>query len=110
MSTMTPITAAADYTLMSDGDLAHEITCRIPAGRWTNYGTVAEVIEALTGRQLSGWAVAMRLLPMPYQPTPWHRLRDRDGYFKVPGTERRDHAVRLAEINAALVAEGCRVD
>ena len=62
MSTTASITTPApDHSRMSDGDLAHEITCRIPYGRWTNDGTVAEVIEALTGRHLSGWAVAMRM-------------------------------------------------
>ena len=80
------------YQLTSDADIAHHLTCAIPVGRWTNYGTIAEAIDVVApGRKLNGWRVAM-LLP-PTVPAPWHRLRNQDAVFNVPVSERRDYRV-----------------
>ena len=53
--------------IRSDADPAHEFACRIPSGRWTNYGEIAECVIAVTPehrRTLSGFTVANLLLPL----------------------------------------------
>jgi alkylated DNA nucleotide flippase Atl1 len=103
-----------NYDRMSDLEIARYLVCSIPAGRWTNYGEIADAIEAFSpGRELNaasnaGWRVAMMLLHTG--PAPWHRLRNKEGMFVVPNSERRDHEVVQREVDDALRAEGCRVD
>jgi alkylated DNA nucleotide flippase Atl1 len=104
-----PTSEPRQYHLMSDADIAHHLTCAVPVGRWTNYGTIAEAIGVVApGRNLNGWRVAMLLLPMG--PAPWHRLRNQGGVFNVPSSERRDHHVVRQELDDRLRGEGCRVD
>ena len=104
-----------NYDRMSDLEIARYLVCSIPAGRWTNYGEIADAIDALSpGRELNaasnpGWRVAMTLLPLPSDAAPWHRLRNKDGVYVPPGSP-PNAKERQREMDDRLRAEGCRVD
>ena len=71
----------------SDLDVALDFLRRIPEGRWTNYGEIAECVNTIQGTDHSGYRVAMLMLHCDAS-EPWHRLRNAEGVFNVPAQSR----------------------
>lgn len=56
----------------------YEIVARIPRGRVTTYGTVAEAIGSIRGARMVGWAL---MAPPPELRLPCHRVVNRIGFL-----------------------------
>jgi methylated-DNA-protein-cysteine methyltransferase related protein len=80
------------------------VISRIPRGKVTTYGLVAEAAGHPRAARMTVWALRR------FDGLPWHRVVGADGRIALPGEEGREQRFRLEVEGVAFRGERVRLD